>query len=34
MPAIMDAVTACATVGEIMGALRAEFGAFREPVRF
>jgi methylmalonyl-CoA mutase N-terminal domain/subunit len=34
MPAVMDAVTAYATVGEIMGALKAEFGAFREPVRF
>ena len=34
MPAVMDAVTAYATVGEIMGALKAEFGAFREPVKF
>jgi methylmalonyl-CoA mutase N-terminal domain/subunit len=34
MPSIMAAVTAYATVGEIMGALRDEFGAFREPVRF
>ena len=25
---------AYATVGEIMGALKAEFGTFREPVRF
>jgi len=34
MPAVMDAVTAYATVGEIMGALKAEFGTFREPVKF
>jgi methylmalonyl-CoA mutase N-terminal domain/subunit len=34
MPATMDAVAAYATVGEIMGALKDEFGAFREPVRF
>jgi methylmalonyl-CoA mutase N-terminal domain/subunit len=34
MPSVMDAVTAYATVGEIMGALKAEFGTFREPVRF
>ncbi len=34
MPAVMEAVTAYATVGEVMGALKAEFGAFREPVRF
>jgi methylmalonyl-CoA mutase N-terminal domain/subunit len=34
MPSIMAAVTAYATVGEIMGALREEFGAFTEPVRF
>ena len=34
MPSIMAAVTAYATVGEIMGALRAEYGEFREPVRF
>jgi len=34
MPSIMDAVAAYATVGEIMGALSAEFGAFREPIRF
>jgi methylmalonyl-CoA mutase N-terminal domain/subunit len=34
MPAVMQAVTAYATVGEIMGALKAEFGTFREPVRF
>jgi hypothetical protein len=30
----MDAVEAWATVGEIMGALKAEFGVFPEPVRF
>ncbi|MEN8151410.1 MAG: methylmalonyl-CoA mutase family protein [Planctomycetota bacterium] len=34
MPATMDAVAAYATVGEIMGALKDEFGSFREPVRF
>jgi len=34
MPAVMQAVTVYATVGEIMGALKAEFGTFREPVRF
>jgi methylmalonyl-CoA mutase N-terminal domain/subunit len=34
MPAVMAAVTAYATVGEIMGALKAEFGSFQEPVRF
>jgi methylmalonyl-CoA mutase N-terminal domain/subunit len=34
MPAVMEAVTAYATVGEIMGALKAELGTFREPVRF
>jgi methylmalonyl-CoA mutase N-terminal domain/subunit len=34
MPAVMEAVTAFATVGEIMGALKDEFGVFREPVRF
>ena len=34
MPAVMEAVTAYATVGEIMGALKAELGEFREPVRF
>jgi len=34
MPAVMGAVRAYATVGEIMGALKDEFGAFREPVRF
>ncbi len=34
MPPIMDAVTAYATVGEIMVALKAELGEFQEPVRF
>ena len=34
MPTVMQAVAAYATVGEIMGALKAEFGTFREPVRF
>jgi methylmalonyl-CoA mutase N-terminal domain/subunit len=34
MPAVMNAVTAYATVGEITSALKAEFGTFREPVRF
>jgi methylmalonyl-CoA mutase N-terminal domain/subunit len=34
MPAVIAAVTAYATVGEIMGALKAELGSFREPVRF
>jgi methylmalonyl-CoA mutase N-terminal domain/subunit len=34
MPSLMEAVTAYATVGEIMGAFRDEFGAFPEPVRF
>jgi methylmalonyl-CoA mutase N-terminal domain/subunit len=34
MPAVMAAVAAYATVGEIMGGLRKEFGVFREPVRF
>jgi methylmalonyl-CoA mutase N-terminal domain/subunit len=34
MPAIMQAVSAYATVGEIMGALKDEFGRFEEPVRF
>lgn len=31
VPPILEAVKARATVGEIMGALRAEFGEFREP---
>ena len=34
MPAVMDAVEAWATVGEIMSALKAELGVFPEPVRF
>jgi methylmalonyl-CoA mutase N-terminal domain/subunit len=34
MPAVMEAVRSYATVGEIMGALKAEYGTFREPVRF
>jgi methylmalonyl-CoA mutase N-terminal domain/subunit len=34
MPAVMNAVVAYATVGEIMGALKAEFGTFPEPTRF
>ena len=34
MPAVMDAVTAYATLGEIMDALKAEFGTFPEPTRF
>jgi methylmalonyl-CoA mutase N-terminal domain/subunit len=34
MPSVMQAVTAYATVGEIMGALKAEYGVFQEPVRF
>jgi len=34
MPAIMQAVKAYASVGEITGVLVGEFGRFREPVRF
>ena len=34
MPAIMQAVKAYASVGEITGVLVEEFGRFREPVRF
>ena len=34
MPAVISAVAAYATVGEIMGALKAEFGTFSEPTRF
>jgi methylmalonyl-CoA mutase N-terminal domain/subunit len=34
MPAIMEAVTAYATVGEVMSALKTELGEFSEPVRF
>jgi methylmalonyl-CoA mutase N-terminal domain/subunit len=34
MPAIMDAVEAYATVGEVCGVLQAVYGRYREPVRF
>jgi len=34
MPAVIDAVEAMATVGEICGALKDVYGAYREPVRF
>jgi methylmalonyl-CoA mutase N-terminal domain/subunit len=34
MPSVMEAVAAYATVGEIMGSLKAELGEFPEPVRF
>jgi methylmalonyl-CoA mutase N-terminal domain/subunit len=34
MPAVMDAVEAYATVGEVCGVLKEVFGAYREPVRF
>ncbi len=34
MPAIVDAVKAYASVGEITAALKQVFGAYREPVRF
>ncbi len=34
MPAIMDAVEAYATVGEVCGVLKDVFGAYREPIRF
>jgi methylmalonyl-CoA mutase N-terminal domain/subunit len=34
MPAIMDAVEALATVGEVCAALEEVFGRYREPVRF
>jgi len=34
MPAVIDAVGAYATVGEISGALESVFGRFQEPVRF
>jgi methylmalonyl-CoA mutase N-terminal domain/subunit len=34
MPSLMTAVTAYATVGEIMAALKQELGEFNEPVRF
>ena len=34
MPAIVEAVQAYASIGEITAALKAVFGAYREPVRF
>jgi methylmalonyl-CoA mutase N-terminal domain/subunit len=34
MPAIVEAVKAYASVGEITAALKLVFGAYREPVRF
>ena len=34
MPAILDAVEAYATVGEVCGALKEVFGAYNEPIRF
>jgi methylmalonyl-CoA mutase N-terminal domain/subunit len=34
MPAIVDAVKAYASVGEITAALKSVFGAYREPLRF
>jgi len=34
MPAVMEAVEAYATVGEVCGALESVFGRFQEPVRF
>jgi methylmalonyl-CoA mutase N-terminal domain/subunit len=34
MPAVMDAVEAYATVGEVCGVLKEVFGTYREPVRF
>ncbi len=34
MPALIDAVEAEATVGEMVGALKAVYGEYREPVRF
>ena len=34
MPAIMQAVTAYATVGEITAVLKEVFGTYQEPVRF
>ena len=34
MPAVMDAVEAYATVGEVCGALKDVFGGYVEPVRF
>jgi methylmalonyl-CoA mutase N-terminal domain/subunit len=34
IPAMLDAVRAEATLGEICDALRAEWGTYREPARF
>jgi methylmalonyl-CoA mutase N-terminal domain/subunit len=34
MPAVMDAVEAYATVGEVCGVFKKVFGTYREPVRF
>jgi len=34
MPAVMDAVEAYATVGEVCGVLKSVFGTYQEPVRF
>ena len=34
LPAMLDAVRAEATLGEICDALRAEWGEYREPARF
>jgi methylmalonyl-CoA mutase N-terminal domain/subunit len=34
IPAMLDAVRAEATLGEICNALRAEWGVYREPARF
>ena len=34
IPAMLDAVRAEATLGEICDALRAEWGVYREPARF
>jgi methylmalonyl-CoA mutase N-terminal domain/subunit len=34
VPAMLDAARAEATLGEICDALRAEWGAYREPARF
>ena len=34
MPAIMEAVTAYATLGEICGAMKTAFGEHKEPVAF
>jgi len=34
MPAIMDAVQACATVGEVMRVLKGVYGTYNEPLRF